>query len=50
MKPMNVDEAILRMNMVDHQFFMFTNADSGQINVVYKRDDGRYGLLEPDED
>lgn len=50
MKPMLVDEAILRMNMVDHQFFMFTNADSGQVNVVYRRDDGRYGLLEPEDD
>lgn len=49
-KPMLVDEAILRMNMVDHQFFMFTNADTSQINVVYKRADGRYGLLVPEED
>lgn len=48
-KPMLVDEAILRMNMVDHQFFMFTNAETSQINVVYKRADGRYGLLVPDE-
>lgn len=48
-KPMLVDEAILRMNMVDHQFFMFTNAETSQINVVYKRADGRYGLLIPDE-
>lgn len=49
-KPMLVDEAILRMNMVDHQFFMFTNADTSQINVVYKRADGRYGLLVPEEE
>lgn len=49
-KPMLVDEAILRMNMVDHQFFMFTNADTSQINVVYKRVDGRYGLLVHEEE
>ncbi len=49
LKPMLVDEAILRMNMVGHQFFMFNNADSGIINVVYKRDDGKYGLLVPEE-
>ena len=48
-KPMLVDEAILRMNMVDHQFFMFTNAETSLINVVYKRADGRYGLLVPEE-
>ncbi|MCQ4021652.1 MULTISPECIES: ribosome hibernation-promoting factor, HPF/YfiA family [unclassified Ruminococcus] len=48
-KPMLVDEAILRMNMVNHQFFMFTNAETSQINVVYKRADGKYGLLIPEE-
>ncbi len=47
-KPMDVDEAILQMNLLDHEFFMFTNADSGQINVVYKRADGNYSVLEPD--
>lgn len=46
-KPISVDEAILQMNMVGHKFYMFTNAQSGQINVVYLRDDGAYGLLEP---
>jgi putative sigma-54 modulation protein len=50
MRPMNVDEAILQMNMLDHEFFMFTNADTGVINVVYKRDDGNYAVLEPDND
>lgn len=49
-KPMLVDEAILRMNMVNHQFFMFRNADTHEINVVYRRDDGAYGLLQPVED
>ena len=50
MRPMNVDEAILQMNMLDHEFFMFTNAETGVINVVYKRDDGNYAVLEPDND
>ena len=48
MRPMNVDEAILQMNMLDHEFFMFSNAETGLINVVYKRDDGNYSVLEPD--
>ena len=50
MRPMNVEEAILQMNLLDHQFFMFTNAKTGQINVVYLRDDGNYAVLEPDND
>lgn len=47
-KPVTVDEAILQMNMVNHNFYMFTNADTGLVNVVYRRDDGAYGLLEPE--
>ena len=46
-KPITVDEAILEMNMVNHNFFMFKNADTDEINVVYKRENGDYGLLEP---
>lgn len=46
-KPISVDEAILQMNMVGHKFFMFTNAETGEVNVVYLRDDGNYGLLVP---
>ncbi len=46
-KPVTVDEAILEMNMINHDFFMFINADTSEVNVVYKRDDGNYGLLEP---
>ena len=49
LKPMNVDEAILQMNMVGHSFFMFKNAENGEVNVVYKRDDGNYAVLEPSE-
>lgn len=48
MKPMDVEEAILQMNMVGHNFFVFTNIDSQEVNVVYKRDDGKYGLIEKD--
>lgn len=48
MRPMDIDEAILQMNMLGHSFFMFTNAASGEINVVYKRAEGNYAVLEPD--
>lgn len=47
-KPLSVEEAILEMNMLDHQFYMFLNDETNQINVVYKRYDGGYGILEPD--
>ena len=46
-KPITVDEAILEMNMVNHSFYMFTNAETNEVNVVYLREDGSYGLLEP---
>ena len=47
-KPMTRDEAILQMNLLGHTFFMFRNADSGEINVVYSRRNGDYGLLVPE--
>jgi putative sigma-54 modulation protein len=47
-KPMDVEEAILQMNLLGHEFFMFYNAENKQVNVVYKRKDGNYGLIEPD--
>lgn len=47
LKPISVEEAILQMEMVGHKFYMFTNADTNLINVVYVRNDGAYGLLEP---
>ena len=50
LRPMDVEEAILQMNMLGHTFFMFMNAKTGSINVVYKRDDGNYAVLEPDND
>ncbi len=48
MRPQSVEEAILQMNLVDHQFYMFLNADNGKVCVVYRRKDNGYGLLEPD--
>ena len=50
LRPMDTEEAILQMNMLGHSFFMFLNAATGVINVVYKRDDGNYAVLEPDND
>jgi putative sigma-54 modulation protein len=47
-KPMTVDEAILQMNLLGHEFFVFSNADTNKANVVYKRKDGNYGLIEPE--
>ncbi len=49
LKPMDVDEAILQMNMVGHNFFVFSNMDTEEVNVVYKRNDGKYGLIEPNK-
>ncbi len=49
-KPISIDEAILEMNMVNHSFFMFINAETDEVNVVYKRADGGYGVLEPTAD
>ncbi|MDN5276752.1 MAG: putative sigma-54 modulation protein [Clostridiales bacterium] len=48
LKPMTVDEAILQMELLGHSFFVFTNADTEQVNVLYKRKDGNYGLIEPE--
>ncbi len=45
--PMTVEEAILQMNMLGHTFFMFKNGDTGDVNVVYKRSDENYAVLEP---
>ncbi|MGH3146020.1 MAG: ribosome hibernation-promoting factor, HPF/YfiA family [Rubrobacter sp.] len=47
MKPMSPEEAVLQMELLDHDFYVFTSADTGDINVVYRRRDGDYGLIEP---
>lgn len=46
-KPMSVEEAIMQMNLIGHNFFVFTNAESQEMNVVYRRNNGDYGLLQP---
>ena len=50
LKPQSVDEAILQMNLLDHQFYMFLNSANEKICVVYARKDGGYGLIIPDID
>ncbi len=45
MKPQYVEEAILEMNLLGHNFYMFFNAETEEVNVIYKRKDGKYGLL-----
>ncbi|MGI5824536.1 MAG: ribosome hibernation-promoting factor, HPF/YfiA family [Bacillota bacterium] len=47
-KPYSVDEAIMQMDLLGHNFFAFVNEETEQINVVYLRHDGNYGLLEPE--
>lgn len=49
-QPMSVDEAILQMNMLGHSFFVFQNAENGGIDIVYRREDGDYAVLEPSTD
>ncbi|MCH5203086.1 MAG: sigma 54 modulation/S30EA ribosomal C-terminal domain-containing protein, partial [Oscillospiraceae bacterium] len=48
-KPVSVEEAILQMNMLNHDFFVFINSETEETNVVYKRKNGDYGLLEPEK-
>ncbi len=50
LKPMDEEEAIMQMNLLGHTFFVFFNANSDEVNVVYKRKDGNYGLIEPNFD
>lgn len=47
-KPMSVDEAIDQMELLGHDFFLFFNADSQGLNLLYRREDGNYGLIEPE--
>ena len=50
MKPMSVEEAILEMNLLNHEFFVFRNQDDGDnFAVVYRRNNGGYGVIEPEE-
>ncbi len=50
LKPESVEEAILQMNMLGHQFYLFNNSEDDTISVVYRRKDGGYGLLSPEKD
>jgi putative sigma-54 modulation protein len=47
LKPMDVEEAVLQMNLLGHDFYVFSNSQTSSVNVVYKREDGKYGLIEP---
>lgn len=47
-KPMSTEEAIMQMNLLDHDFFVFRNMDTEAISVVYQRKNGGYGLIETD--
>ncbi|GIN70787.1 ribosomal subunit interface protein [Bacillus sp. J14TS2] len=46
LKPMDSEEAVLQMNMLGHSFFIFTDAETNATNIVYRRKDGKYGLIE----
>lgn len=48
LKPMSSEEAILQMELLRHNFFVFKDGDTDNISVVYKRNDGNYGLIEPE--
>ena len=50
LKPMDEEEAIMQMNLLGHNFFVFYNAETEEVNVVYKRKDKHYGLIEPNFD
>ncbi|MFD3158233.1 ribosome hibernation-promoting factor, HPF/YfiA family [Haloimpatiens sp. FM7330] len=47
-KPMSVEEAVLQMELLGHNFFVYKDAENLEVNVVYKRKDGNYGLIEPE--
>lgn len=48
LKPMDAEEAVMQMELLGHDFFVFSNSDTADVNVVYKRRDGNYGLIEPE--
>ena len=47
-KPMSIDEAISQMELLGHDFFLFLDADTERLNLLYRREDGDYGLIEPE--
>ena len=48
MKPMDIEEACVQMELLGHSFFVFRNAETDEVNVVYKRKGNTYGLIEPE--
>jgi putative sigma-54 modulation protein len=46
-KPMSPEEAVLQLELIGHDFFVFRHAETGEVNVLYRRHDGGYGLIEP---
>ena len=49
LQPMDAQEAIMQMNLLNHHFFVFRNAETGEVNVVYGRHDGKYASIEVEE-
>ncbi|NLR09537.1 MULTISPECIES: ribosome hibernation-promoting factor, HPF/YfiA family [Lactobacillaceae] len=49
LKPMDNEEAVLQMDMLGHDFFIYEDAETNGISIVYRRNDGRYGLIEADD-
>lgn len=47
-KPMDSEEAVMEMELLNHDFYVFRNTENDEVNVVYKRNDGTYGLIEPE--
>jgi len=47
-KPMDIQEAVMELELLNHSFYVFRNSANGEVNVVYKRNDGEYGLIEPE--
>lgn len=49
LKPMDSEEAVLQMNLLGHDFFIYHDAETNGVNIVYRRKDGKYGLIETEE-
>ena len=47
-KPMTAEEAAMQMELINHDFFVFLNQETEEVNVLYRRKDGNYGLIEPE--